>query len=1161
MDQSDDYSGSGPVSREEIVHRIVDDIRKTLEAGDPVDLEVICRAHPDAADEIRDLFPVIEGLAAIRPSSVQDASAHGGDGLPSLEQCVLGDYRLKREIGRGGMGIVYEAVQTSLDRKVALKVLPHYALLDPQRIERFQREAQAAARLQHPNMVPVFEVGEERGIHFYAMEFINGQPLSEVLQELRKLRKRASAAGEATRQRPGGLSEEVALAMMKEKLRSDSSTRQGPSPSSAEPGSGSDRTPSRFFRHYCRNVADLGAQVAEAIFYAHSQGILHRDIKPSNLLLDARGTVWVTDFGLAKAMGMEGLTQSGDVVGTINYMAPERFQGTSDTRSDIYSLGVTLYELLTLRQAFREDDRGLLMRKILGEKPPAPCTLDRRVPDDLETIILKAMDKDPENRYQSAAELAQDLRHFASGEPISARRPTLIYLFKLYVRRNRIAFAAAAAVFLVLVGVLAGWIVSLRSAWKVADAHLTQVLRLSDVKLLGDYEAAAENFWPCIPEQVSDMEGWVGKAEKLVKRLPLHEATLEALRKRALPYSEADAAKDRESHPKAGELKQLRKRIVSMSEEMAAFKERLGNQGKATLLDFGKDPANKPIAYQFRHAFSIEASGKTPAAKLRIKMDTGAAVYLNGAEICRFNMPEGAVTDGMRAISQAKNPMEHEFDVPAGTFKEGRNLLAVDVRQWVSHSAHMYFSLELEVDGKKRVPSDAVWRFPEQGGEVGEGWRELDFDDSAWPSGPSPMGYGFKKDWGWGVVLELEMDIETLKRHALTLEEEVAVQKTWRFEATPDQWRHDVLAQLVSGLQVFQDADNGVLADVKKRLDFSKNIRRRSITDPAAAWERAIASIANEKECPAYGGLKLVPQLGLVPIHRNDDTGLWEFAHLQTGDVPKSDEKGRLILTDATGLVFVLIPGGIFNMGAVRPSEEKPAGSPNVDPFCEKIENPIHPITLAPFFLSKYEMTQGQWLRFTGVNPSVYGPNRHFGDKQHTLLHPVESVSWEVCHGVLRKLGLMFPTEAQWEYAARAGTTTVWWVGDDMHAITGTANLADSFAKKNGGHPSWEYDDWLDDGYLAHAPVGSYAANGFGLHDTIGNVWELCLDLNGSYRYHVEADTGERKVFNEAHKVRICRGGGWSYTAKYARSAMRSPCPQATHNYETGIRPCLVVEP
>src|SRR5262249_30373479 len=202
---------------------------------------------------------------------------------------------------------------------------------------------------------------------------------------------------------------------------------------------------------YYRSVAQVGIQVAEALAYAHHQGVLHRDVKPANLLLDTRGTVWVTDFGLAKGEGADQLTSPGDIVGTIRYMAPERFHGQGDQRSDVFSLGLTLYELATLRPAFSASERAQLIERMLHQDPPRPSKVSAHFPRDLETIILKAIAKDPGQRYVSAAELAEDLRRYLADRPIRARRSTVWEKVWRWCRRNPVVAGLSAAVLFLLV--------------------------------------------------------------------------------------------------------------------------------------------------------------------------------------------------------------------------------------------------------------------------------------------------------------------------------------------------------------------------------------------------------------------------------------------------------------------------------------------------------------------------------------------------------------------------------------------------------------------------------------------------------------------------------------------------------------------------------------
>jgi tetratricopeptide (TPR) repeat protein len=340
------------------------------------------------------------------------------------------------------MGIVYEAVQQSLGRHVALKVLPRHSLLDPKKLQRFHREAQAAARLHHTNIVPVFGVGEHDGLHYYVMQLIPGQGLNGVLDGLRQRKRLQETLGEVTPKAP-----------------QLSTAGDGAKDSTLTPSVMHERLDAAYWRW----VARLGVQAAEALEYAHQQGTLHRDIKPANLLLDQQGTLWVTDFGLAKwtAGSSDGnpLTNSGDVVGTLNYLAPECFHGKVDARSDVYSLGLTLYELLTQEPPFAESNPALLIRQVSERTPPPPRKLNPAIPRDLETIVLKAISREPEHRYPKAADLAEDLKRFLDDRPIRARRANAAERCWRWCRRNRtVTMLMAATAAGLLLAAAAGWV-------------------------------------------------------------------------------------------------------------------------------------------------------------------------------------------------------------------------------------------------------------------------------------------------------------------------------------------------------------------------------------------------------------------------------------------------------------------------------------------------------------------------------------------------------------------------------------------------------------------------------------------------------------------------------------------------------------------------------
>lgn len=380
-----------PEEVESQVARVADEYVERLARGERPELDELAARFPELVDVLPEILPALRMIHALAPTVERRAAP-----LPIAEQPMLGEFRLIREIGRGGMGVVYEAEQSSLNRVVALKVLPYVAAAS-RSLARFRVEAQVASMLQHPHIVPVHAVGCDQGVHYYAMQRIVGQSLAEAL-----------------RQRQAGV-------------------KEGP----------------RGFAP--KLAADLAQQAAEALGYAHEHGVLHRDVKPGNLLVDERGHLWVTDFGLALAPGSADLTLTGDLLGTIRYMSPEQARGNQpiDARSDLHALGVTLYELVTGRPAFDAVDRRELIRQVAEVDPPAPRQVCPRIPRDLETIILQAIAKDPTHRYPSARAFAEDLGRFLADRPILASRPGLLERANRWGRRHK-GLVATAAILLVV---------------------------------------------------------------------------------------------------------------------------------------------------------------------------------------------------------------------------------------------------------------------------------------------------------------------------------------------------------------------------------------------------------------------------------------------------------------------------------------------------------------------------------------------------------------------------------------------------------------------------------------------------------------------------------------------------------------------------------------
>jgi serine/threonine protein kinase/tetratricopeptide (TPR) repeat protein len=439
------------------VQQAVQEYLVLIEAGrKPARAEFLAQHAPIAAalDEYLDGLDFVHAVARDLTGTGQGAGARS-DGMEF--PAPLGDFRIIREVGRGGMGVVYEAEQMSLGRRVALKVLPFAATMDPRQLQRFKNEAHAAAQLHHTNIVPVYAVGCERSVHYYAMQFISGHTVATLINELR---------GTAKLHTPG--------------VEPTGPYLPDSSPVTPPVAGLSTERPIRSPVHFLM-MARLGVQAAEALEHAHQLGVVHRDIKPANLLVEGElGAsassirLWVTDFGLAHCQNQVGLTMSGDLLGTLRYMSPEQALGQRpalDHRTDIYSLGVTLYELLTLEPAFSGSDRQELLHRIGFEEPAAPRRLNRAIPAELETIVLKMMEKSPADRYATAQEVVDDLRRFLEDQPIRARRPSFVARVRKWSRRHRAVVTTAIVTTLLALGISSGLIAR---QWYLADQRRIQ---------------------------------------------------------------------------------------------------------------------------------------------------------------------------------------------------------------------------------------------------------------------------------------------------------------------------------------------------------------------------------------------------------------------------------------------------------------------------------------------------------------------------------------------------------------------------------------------------------------------------------------------------------------------------------------------------------------
>jgi len=478
-----------PEAERHPVELLAEEFADRMRAGELPDVEAYCRRLPEHSQLLRAVLSTVQ--ATERASGHHEAVARAESAAATVVMPqTAGDFQLLREIGRGGMGIVYEAMQKSLKRRVALKVVNQFIAGSEKQLRRFRREAESAARLHHSNIVPVYGFGEDQGLQFYAMQLIEGPTLAEVVDVLRELDPvsfetapspdiRALRAHAAARRLlsakalpshspaagQGDLTAELAASSPMSSDPDQTVLATAPAntggdfqltqslPAAAETmnaAGAAERAakkpginlPPEYFRHIARGTA----AAANGLHYAHGQGILHRDIKPANLLLDPDGTIRIADFGLARAIEPAAQTQTGEIVGTLRYMSPEQLRGQADQRTDVYALGLTLQELLTLQPP------GIPLMSAGGQRETVSLrSLRPEVPRDLEMIAQKACSAEPERRYQTAAELEADLLRFLEDRPILARPAGLAERVYRWSRRNpQLATLSAATLLLML---------------------------------------------------------------------------------------------------------------------------------------------------------------------------------------------------------------------------------------------------------------------------------------------------------------------------------------------------------------------------------------------------------------------------------------------------------------------------------------------------------------------------------------------------------------------------------------------------------------------------------------------------------------------------------------------------------------------------------------
>jgi len=555
---------------EDRLFQAVQQYLKEMEEGRRPNRQEWLARYPDLFPELGQCLDAVnfmrDAAAGVKASAARDSGMAFGltPGMP------LGDFEIVREIGRGGMGIVYEAIQLSLGRRVALKTLPFAAGFDPKYLQRFRQEAQAAAQLHHANIVPVYAVGCERGVNFYAMQLIDGQSLDCIIRQLSREAGATKGDLSASRARTGptsaGSSSDLPatepLGQTTLSLSHVSSVAAHRSDAERIAQLSADLSTECNKRGVYRTIAHLMAQAAEALEYAHRQGIIHRDIKPANLLVDMNHNLWVADFGLAHLHSEQNLTRTGDLLGTIRYASPEQISGQRvilDHRTDLYSLGATFYELLTLRPVFTATAKHALLQQILNHDPIAPRSIDRSIPPELETILLKLLNKRPEERYGSAQEVADDLHRFLRDEPILAHPPGFVERLRKWGRRHP-SYVVALVIVMFAVLVTSGV-----SNWLIAQANRRTVEALHAERLRA--EEAERNLQQA--RQAVDYMIQVSEND-LATKFPLHPLQKRIL-EMALVYYQGFVTAYHDNPTKKAELLAVQQRLRKVLDEISVM--------------------------------------------------------------------------------------------------------------------------------------------------------------------------------------------------------------------------------------------------------------------------------------------------------------------------------------------------------------------------------------------------------------------------------------------------------------------------------------------------------------------------------------------------------------------------------------------------------------
>ena len=627
------------------VFEVIEDYVARLRRGEDPKLSEVLEGRTNLEERVREVLSTVLRLEAFA----------GPDSVVAYRS--MGHYEILHELGRGGQGVVYEAIDTRLGRRVAIKVLSSLGPGTEELLLRFRREAEVAARLKHPSLCTVYEAAVEGNVPFIAMELVEGE----------SLRDRVQAAREGA---PSGgvtcilLGNEESDGQMKVVDRTASGR---------EPSHWNEIVP----------VLRLFENCARALHAMHAASVIHRDIKPGNIMVTEDGRPIIMDFGLARVddLSLSTLTRTGDLFGTPEYMSPEQMSGQTarlDRRTDVWSLGVSLFECLTLERPFQAETRQALSNLILVADPPSAKKLNPSIPRDLEAVLETALEKKVDRRYQTALDLAEELQRVRQRKPVRARPVTRRVRLQRWAQRNpTVAVLLAGLLTVLLVGTVTSLVFASRAKSSAAEAMREKagVFRLRAFHTLEDLKRRADlDLWPLnlkraleIQKRVQEYTDWLGDARPLVSGLtepdtdtgaPSHYAQLAELRKRALPQADADKETDRNTHPRLKELQALEVKLSSWLRAQAV------REGRERPIDFvldegalpesanGLSELARPLVHPDRKTFGREAEGLAIMRRSAAFSDGEHEVTESCESTCRTR-PASARNDEPRQLRQA----------------------------------------------------------------------------------------------------------------------------------------------------------------------------------------------------------------------------------------------------------------------------------------------------------------------------------------------------------------------------------------------------------------------------------------------------------------------------------------------------------------------------